>query len=594
MSNMPDMKWGPPPPPCRHGDHIDTIETPALVVEMDALEKNLVTMATMMKKFPGVAWRPHYKAHKCPEIALMQTQSGACGVCCQTLVEAESLVHNQAANDIFITNQLVGKTKLQRLAVLCRQATVSICVDDPSHVVSLGLVAKEANVNIECVVEVCVGSRCGVQPGKAAVELAKEIIDTPHLSFKGIHVYGGQNQHIRSAEDRKQATDTVVEHAQRTLKEFDEADIRCPYVTGGGTGTFAYEACSGVFTEVQPGSFMFMDADYNKNLNEAGKHQELFHQSLFVLTSVQSARDGRAIVDVGLKGVSLDSGPPELVGKTKLQRLAVLCRQATVSICVDDPSHVVSLGLVAKEANVNIECVVEVCVGSRCGVQPGKAAVELAKEIIDTPHLSFKGIHVYGGQNQHIRSAEDRKQATDTVVEHAQRTLKEFDEADIRCPYVTGGGTGTFAYEACSGVFTEVQPGSFMFMDADYNKNLNEAGKHQELFHQSLFVLTSVQSARDGRAIVDVGLKGVSLDSGPPEIYVNPNLSYVIGGDEHGKLKANTELGQTTINKMEVGERLWLVPGHCDPTVNLHDWLVGMRHFQVEKMFAIAGRGPGV
>ncbi|KAK2173990.1 hypothetical protein NP493_837g00015 [Ridgeia piscesae] len=157
----------------------------------------------------------------------------------------------------------------------------------------------------------------------------------------------------------------------------------------------------------------------------------------------------------------------------------------------------------------------------------------------------------------------------------------------ITCTYVTGGGTGTFPYEAASGVFTEVQPGSYIFMDADYNRNLDVSGQPARDFDQSLFVLTTVQSVTSGnRAVVDAGMKAVSMDSGVPLVEKYPELTYDIGGDEHGILKPDGGL--------KVGDLLWLVPGHCDPTVNLYDWLVGIRRHKVEVVWPILARGPGV
>ncbi|KAK7108206.1 hypothetical protein V1264_015985 [Littorina saxatilis] len=300
--------------PCTIGDPVDDIDTPALVVCLNKLEENVGKMNTAMEKYPGVAVRPHVKTHKCPEVARMQMRAGAVGMCCQTLTEAEAMVGGGVA-DVFITNELVGKTKLRRLASLARQAAVSITVDDAANLQDISDVATEMGVTIHIAIEVNVGQdRCGVEPGEPAVSLAKLATSLPGVTFKGIHCYNGWNQHVRSTEERSNAVNKVVDLTRKTLEALKAAGLECPYVTGGGTGTFHFEAASKVFTEVQPGSYVFMDADYYKNLARDGNFDTEFLQSLFVLTTVQSAAASgeRVVLDAGLKAVSLDSGVPML------------------------------------------------------------------------------------------------------------------------------------------------------------------------------------------------------------------------------------------------------------------------------------------
>jgi D-serine deaminase-like pyridoxal phosphate-dependent protein len=150
---------------------------------------------------------------------------------------------------------------------------------------------------------------------------------------------------------------------------------------------------------------------------------------------------------------------------------------------------------------------------------------------------------------------------------------------------VTGGGTGTWQNERDSELYTEIQPGSYIFMDADYHRNALAPDEHH--FEQSLFVVATVMStpARD-RAIVDAGLKAVAFDSGPPVVYGARGLAYEKGSDEHGVIGVSAEARPPVI-----GDRLWLVPGHCDPTVNLYDWIVGVRGTRVESVWPVAARG---
>ncbi|XP_014677334.1 PREDICTED: D-threonine aldolase-like isoform X2 [Priapulus caudatus] len=364
--------------PCKVGDKIQDIYTPALVVDLDGLYKNLELMKTSMQKFGRVNLRPHGKAHKCPEIAKLQVAHGAVGICCQTLTEAESMVAGGIKN-ILVSNQVIGLPKLLRLAALARDADISVCVDDEDNLRTVSQAAENCDVKLGVVVEVNVGQdRCGVEPGKAAVSLAQVAQKLSGVEFRGIQCYNGLNQHIREAGDRKNAVALVVTKTEDTLKHFKAGGIECPLVTGGGTGTYTYEAASSIFNEVQPGSYVFMDADYGR-----------------------------------------DHGSP-----------------------VHDYLH-------------------------------------------------------------------------------------------------------------------------------------------------TLFVLSTVQSVTSGkRVVVDAGMKAVSLDSGEPLVKSCPDVTYTCGGDEHGILHPP--------GNWKVGDLVWLVPGHCDPTVNLYDWLVGVRGDSVEAVWPITGRGPGI
>ncbi|XP_005106537.1 D-threonine aldolase [Aplysia californica] len=301
--------------PCNVGDPVAEIETPTLVLCLDKLETNLGTLKEAMARYPGVAFRPHVKAHKCPVLGQLQMKSGACGVCCQTLTEAEAMVEG-GLQDVFISNEVIGRKKLLRLAALARTAKVSVCVDSEGNIEDLSKAAGDLGVTLDLVIEVNVGQdRCGVEPGQDVARLAKKIQSLPQVNFKGIQCYNGWNQHIRKASERKAAVELVAEKGKKALQALKEGGFDCPYVTGGGTGTFHFEAGSGVFTEVQPGSYLMMDVDYNKNLDESEKFVSEFQQSLYIISTVQSVAPGdRAVLDTGLKGVSLDSGVPTISG----------------------------------------------------------------------------------------------------------------------------------------------------------------------------------------------------------------------------------------------------------------------------------------
>lgn len=305
---------------CSIGSIISKCETPALIVCLDELEANLKKMSDIMKKYPGVNYRPHAKAHKCPLLGQLQLKHGAPGLCCQTLTEAEAMVEG-GIQDIFISNEVVEESKVLRVASLAKFATISLCVDSEKNIEDLNSAATKLHVNLDLVVEVNVGQdRSGVEPGEDVLKLAQKVQALPNVNFKGLQCYNGWNQHIRKVADRKAAIDLVILKTKKAIQILKDNGIECNYITGGGTGTFELEAASGVFTEVQPGSYVFMDVDYSKNLDESGSPVSDFLQSLFVLSTVQSVTPGiRAILNTGLKGVSLDSGVPKVCADTDLE-----------------------------------------------------------------------------------------------------------------------------------------------------------------------------------------------------------------------------------------------------------------------------------
>jgi D-serine deaminase-like pyridoxal phosphate-dependent protein len=287
---------------------IEDVDTPALVVDLDALEGNIARMAQAMEKNPA-RLRPHAKSHKCPEIARRQIAAGAVGVCAQKVSEAEALVAGGIA-DVLVTNEIVGAQKTARLARLAREARVAVLADDAGNVAELDAAARTERVRLEVLVEIDVGAhRCGVEPGAPALAIAKRIAACRNLGFAGLHAYHGAAQHLRSPSERAAAIAAAAEKAKETKILIEDAGIECATVTGAGTGTFLLESASRVFNEIQPGSYVFMDADYGRNVWEEGWPR--FGQSLFVLAAVMSVpAPDRAVVDAGLKASSVDSGMP--------------------------------------------------------------------------------------------------------------------------------------------------------------------------------------------------------------------------------------------------------------------------------------------
>jgi D-serine deaminase-like pyridoxal phosphate-dependent protein len=281
------------------------VDTPALLLDLDRFERNVATMAEAAR---GIRLRPHAKSHKCPEIARAQIAAGAVGVCCQKVSEAQAMVDGGVA-DVMVSNEVVGRAKLARLAALARRARVSVCVDDAANAGEMDDAARAAGVRLDVLVEVNVGAnRCGVEPGEPALRLARAVSGFANLRFAGVHAYHGAAQHLRSVAERRAAIAQAAERARRTRDLIEDEGLECEVVTGAGTGTFLFEQASGVYNELQPGSYIFMDADYGRNSWEGFPS---FEQSLFILATVMSApAPGRAVVDAGLKAHSFDSGMP--------------------------------------------------------------------------------------------------------------------------------------------------------------------------------------------------------------------------------------------------------------------------------------------
>lgn len=299
--------------PASIGMPLAEVDTPCLILEMDAFERNVQRLAESLAG-SRVKVRPHAKSHKCPQIALRQLAAGAVGVCCQKVSEAEALVAG-GVRDVLVANEVVGRVKLQRLAALARQAKVAVCADDAGNVRDIDAAAREFGVVIDVLVEINVGgNRCGVEPGAAVVSLAQAIVKCPNLRFAGLQAYHGAAQHVRAVEDRRAAIAAAAEKVQVTKALLQQQGIACEKVTGAGTGTYLFEAASAVYDELQPGSYIFMDADYARNdWTESGIPR--FEHSLFVWTTVMSRpADDRVVVDAGLKASSVDSGMPRVAG----------------------------------------------------------------------------------------------------------------------------------------------------------------------------------------------------------------------------------------------------------------------------------------
>ena len=307
------------------GKPVQDIDTPALVIDLDAMKRNLGRMADFAKKHQ-VSWRPHAKLHKSVQLAKMQIKAGAVGVCVQKTAEAEIMVAGGVHN-VYLSNQVIAPEKLARVAALTQVVAphggqIAIAVDSAEGITRLAQAMTDARTRaahgtasaatvIDVFVEIDVGQgRCGVPPGEAAVALALEIRKHPALRFAGLQAYHGQAQHLRSALERRLATASALQAVDLTCRLLTAQGMTPGLVTGAGTGSFALEAASGVYGELQPGSFLFMDADYAQNERDAA--QPLFEQALFVKTQVISLQTSHAVCDAGHKSHAIDSGLPKV------------------------------------------------------------------------------------------------------------------------------------------------------------------------------------------------------------------------------------------------------------------------------------------
>lgn len=308
------------PPAARPGDTLDQVDTPSLILDLDAFEENLRIMQVLTERH-GVALRPHAKAHRCPDIALRQIALGAQGVCCQKVSEAVCFVA-AGIRDIHISNEIVGASKLDLLARLATQAQITVCVDNMRALEALSDALARHEATIGVLVELDIGQkRCGVQSPEEALTLAQAVQRLPNVSFEGVQAYHGGIQHKRSHEQREKASQKAAKRVRRYLKVLSDAGLECRVVTGGGTGTAMFDVSTGVYTEIQAGSYAFMDNDY-ASLEWGDALQ--FRHSLFLLGTVMSApTPNRAIVDMGLKSTTVESGLPRAVDYPGVECVAV-------------------------------------------------------------------------------------------------------------------------------------------------------------------------------------------------------------------------------------------------------------------------------
>lgn len=289
------------------GTPVAELDTPALVIDLDVAESNIRKLQ-MWANAHKVAVRPHSKTHKSPYWARKQIEAGAIGICAAKVSEAEVLV-NGGVPEVMVPNQVIGPRKISRLMSLARRARIIVAVDAAENVKELSAAATAFGAEVGVIIEVNVGmDRCGVEPGAATVKLAKLIAKSPGLRFDGLMGYEGHLVANRDYEVRKTETIKAMGKLVGAAEEVRKAGVPVKVVSAAGTGTYNITGTVKGITELQCGSYIFMDGDYRQVLQD-------FDSALNVLATVISRpTPDRAITDAGLKSISTDRGLPAVVG----------------------------------------------------------------------------------------------------------------------------------------------------------------------------------------------------------------------------------------------------------------------------------------
>lgn len=286
------------------GQTLETLDTPQLLLDLDIVDANVERLLTPLRG-RSLDVRVHFKSLKCSGLARYLAGRGLPRFLCAKLNEAEVLA-DAGITDLFIANQIVGPLKLKRLAALAHRTSVSVCVDDPENIAALSAAAVEAGVTFGILVEVDIGmARCGVEPGEPALALARQIVARPGLRFVGLQGYDGHLQLTLDVEERRSKCHQALDQLLGTRRLIEAAGIPVSVVTGAGTGTWEFVAFREGMTEIQPGSFVLMDAAYHQVRPEFGC-------SLSILTTVISRRPKWYVLDAGSKAISKDFGMPQV------------------------------------------------------------------------------------------------------------------------------------------------------------------------------------------------------------------------------------------------------------------------------------------
>jgi D-serine deaminase-like pyridoxal phosphate-dependent protein len=292
------------------------LDTPALCVDLDALEANIAKMQAAVKRF-GIATRPHAKTHKSADIAKRQLAAGAIGICTAKLSEAEALMA-QGVDRVCMTTANLSPAKIRRAMQLRKKSRHFIqAVDWDRNARDLSDAAKAAGVEADVVIDVAVGTRSGIPAGEGAIAVAKLVDQLPNLTLRGILSYDGGAQHITGFAARKERTLKNIEENARVFEALKQAGLNTEIFSGGGTGTYNIQHLVPGFTDVQVGSYVFMDMQYLAIGGENGDAvYRDFQPSLTVVATVVNDRfPGRLTTDAGAKALTLNVPRAGVIGE---------------------------------------------------------------------------------------------------------------------------------------------------------------------------------------------------------------------------------------------------------------------------------------
>jgi D-serine deaminase-like pyridoxal phosphate-dependent protein len=309
------------------GRPVAELDTPALLLDLDAFEHNVATMGGWLRE-RNVAWRPHAKAFKCPAIAHVLLKAGAIGVTVAKVSEAEVMAAG-GIDDILIAHLVVGTSKAARLAALQRRADVKVTVDHPDHLAPLGRAACEAGVEIGILVDVDLGmKRCGVASPVAAAALASRVADTPGLRFDGLMGYEGHTLLIPDQLAKRAAIEEAIARLIVARDAVESSGLACRIVSAGGTGSYQITSHLKGVTELQAGGGVFACRYYTQLCKIQGHRPAIS----VLATVVSRPAPDRAVLDIGLKSVSEHRTPPVLADYPSCRVLGISAEHTTVEI----------------------------------------------------------------------------------------------------------------------------------------------------------------------------------------------------------------------------------------------------------------------
>ena len=296
--------------------------------------------------------------------------------------------------------------------------------------------------------------------------------------------------------------------------------------------------------------------------------------------------EAEVMVEAGIDAVLITS---PVVTRDKIARTVELARRSRgVQIVVDDAAAATALGEAARSAGVTVGVLIDLDPGmGRTGIAPGAPALGLLRHIARLPGLRFEGLQCYAGNVMHVNGWEERRRRSLAALERAIETKSLMEREGFEVRAFTGGGTGTFDIDCDVEAFTDLQVGSYLFMDVGYRRCGGRAGAVFDDFEPSLFILaTAISKPAAGFITIDAGFKAMSADSGVPDLHDVSGVVYKWGGDEHGILVL-----ESPSRPVELGDQVTLVVPHCDPTVNLYDVFHPYRDGRVEELWPISARG---